>query len=86
MGVPHRAECHNLCSCVSVAQVMRREGDRSLNIALWVVQVLLALLFLFAGGIKLVMPIDEILKQMPLALPGGSCGSSESSSCSAGSA
>lgn len=41
-----------------------------MNIALWVVQALLALLFLFAGGMKLVMPIEEMLKQMPLTLPG----------------
>ncbi len=34
--------------------------------ALWTVQVLLALLFLFAGGVKLVMPIAELTKQMPL--------------------
>ena len=37
---------------------------------LWVVQVLLALLFLFAGGTKLVMPIEEMTKQMPVAIPG----------------
>ena len=41
-----------------------------MNIALWVVQGLLAALFLFAGGIKLVMPIEEMMKQMPLPLPG----------------
>ena len=41
-----------------------------MNIALWIVQALLALLFLFAGGIKLVMPIEEMVKQMPLPLPG----------------
>ena len=39
-----------------------------MNIALWIVQVLLALLFLFAGGVKLVLPIEEMTKQM--ALPG----------------
>ena len=39
------------------------------NIALWIVQVLLALLFLFAGGMKLVLPIEEMTKQMPLPLP-----------------
>jgi uncharacterized membrane protein YphA (DoxX/SURF4 family) len=39
-----------------------------MNIALWIIQVLLALLFLFAGGAKLVMPIEEMTKQ--IALPG----------------
>jgi uncharacterized membrane protein YphA (DoxX/SURF4 family) len=41
-----------------------------MNIALWIVQALLAALFLFAGGIKLVMPMEEMMKQMPLPLPG----------------
>ena len=44
------------------------EGD-VMNIALWIVQGLLAALFLFAGGVKLVMPIEEMMKQMPLPLP-----------------
>jgi hypothetical protein len=38
------------------------------NYALWVVQWLLALLFLWAGGVKLVLP-PEMLKG-PVALPG----------------
>ncbi|MGB9073931.1 MAG: DoxX family protein [Terriglobales bacterium] len=38
--------------------------------ALWIVQVLLALLFLFTGGMKLVVPIQELAKQMPIPLPG----------------
>ena len=37
-----------------------------MNIALWIVQALLAALFLFAGGMKLIMPIEEMTKQMPL--------------------
>jgi uncharacterized membrane protein len=41
-----------------------------MNIALWIVQALLAALFLFAGGIKLVMPMEEMMKQMPIPLPG----------------
>ncbi len=39
-----------------------------MNVALWIIQGLLALLFLFAGGMKLVLPIEEMTKQM--ALPG----------------
>jgi hypothetical protein len=38
--------------------------------ALWIVQVLLALIFGFAGGIKLVLPIDVLQAQMQLSLPG----------------
>lgn len=33
---------------------------------LWIVQGLLAVLFLFAGGMKLVLPIEEMTKQMPM--------------------
>jgi hypothetical protein len=40
-----------------------------MTVALWVLQVLLALLFLFAGGMKLVTPIGEMTKQMPVQLP-----------------
>ena len=39
-----------------------------MNYALWIVQVLLALLFLFAGGVKLVLPLDKL--KGPLELPG----------------
>ena len=31
-----------------------------MNIVLWIIQVLLALLFLFAGGTKLVLPMDVL--------------------------
>jgi hypothetical protein len=34
--------------------------------ALWIIQGLLTLLFLFAGGAKLVMPVAEMTKQMPM--------------------
>ena len=37
-----------------------------MNIVLWIIQVLLALLFLFGGGVKLILPIEEMTKQMPL--------------------
>ena len=43
-----------------------------MNYALWIVQGLLALLFLWAGGIKLVLPLEEMTKQMPVPLPGWS--------------
>ena len=36
---------------------------------LWIVQVLLALLFLWAGGMKFAMPLEELTKQMPLPGP-----------------
>ena len=34
--------------------------------ALWIAQGLLAIIFLFTGGMKLVLPIEELTKQMPL--------------------
>jgi len=36
---------------------------------LWILQVLLALLFVFAGVVKLVMPAEQLISQMPLPLP-----------------
>jgi hypothetical protein len=36
------------------------------NITLWIVQVVLAAVFLFAGGMKLVMPIEVLTAQLPL--------------------
>jgi uncharacterized membrane protein YphA (DoxX/SURF4 family) len=38
------------------------------NVLLWTVQILLAALFLFAGGMKLVLPIEAMAG--PVALPG----------------
>jgi uncharacterized membrane protein YphA (DoxX/SURF4 family) len=38
------------------------------NIALWIVQALLGLLFLFAGVMKLVLPLDQM--KGPVELPG----------------
>jgi hypothetical protein len=39
------------------------------NKLLWIVQGVLAALFLFAGGVKLVLPV-EAMQQGPVALPG----------------
>ena len=43
-------------------------GRSRMSVALWVVQGLLAALFLFAGGAKLVLPLDQMAG--PVALPG----------------
>src|SRR6266581_5429061 len=40
-------------------------GQKS-AVLLWIIQAVLAFVFLFAGGAKLVMPIEEMTKQMPL--------------------
>ena len=43
-------------------------SGRKLNVLLWVLQVLLAMLFMFAGVMKFVMPVEEMTRQ--IALPG----------------
>ena len=40
-----------------------------MNRALWIVQGLLAALFLFGGTVKLMIPIEEMTAQMPLPGP-----------------
>ena len=37
---------------------------------LWIVQGLLALIFMYAGGVKLVLPIEVMTEQMPRPVPG----------------
>lgn len=44
------------------------QNSRKANVLLWTVQALLAALFLFAGVMKLVMPIEAMAG--PVALPG----------------
>jgi DoxX-like family len=44
------------------------EIQMAINVLLWVVQGLLAALFLFAGGMKLVLPLEALAG--PIALPG----------------
>jgi hypothetical protein len=39
-----------------------------MNVALWIVQGLLAALFVFSGGMKLVLPVEKMTD--PVALPG----------------
>jgi uncharacterized membrane protein YphA (DoxX/SURF4 family) len=36
---------------------------------LWILQVLLALLFIFAGVVKLTLPGEEMISQMPFRVP-----------------
>jgi hypothetical protein len=50
------------------ANLNSRWTGRGANYLLWTVQTLLAALFLFAGGMKLVLPIEAMTKQ--ILLPG----------------
>jgi uncharacterized membrane protein YphA (DoxX/SURF4 family) len=51
------------------ARVTNMEVADEMNVVLWIVQILLALVFLGAGGAKLVTPVPELAAQMPLPLP-----------------
>lgn len=55
-----------------VSESGKSSQHRSLKMtfALWTVQGLLALLFLFAGSMKLILPIAMMTAQMPIPLPG----------------
>lgn len=46
-----------------------RAKAKRINVTIWTVQVILACLFLFAGGMKLVLPIAAMTRQMPLPGP-----------------
>ncbi len=48
---------------------LANQQSKAMKITLWTVQILLALVFLFAGTIKLITPTDVLLKQMNLPLP-----------------
>lgn len=43
----------------------KRQG-RAVTATLWTIQILLALIFLFAGSMKLILPIEMMTAQMPL--------------------
>lgn len=42
-------------------------SGRKLNVLLWVLQILLAMLFTFSGVMKFIMPVEEMTKQIPLS-------------------
>ena len=55
-------------SSVATAEAQSRPAGSKLNVFLWIAQALLALLFLFAGIVKLIMPLAAMAKQT--GLPG----------------
>jgi hypothetical protein len=40
-----------------------------MNIVLWIIQILLALLFMFAGSMKFIMSAEQMTEGAPVALP-----------------
>jgi uncharacterized membrane protein YphA (DoxX/SURF4 family) len=71
MNISNQKENHMEVAETRVGQVAPVSKRR--NYTLWIIQVLLALVFLFAGGMKLILPI-EVLTSMgspnQIALPG----------------
>jgi len=53
---------------VATSEDNHTSAGRKLNVVLWIIQGLLAVLFLVAGGVKLILPIATMTKQ--IALPG----------------
>ncbi|HEY0739861.1 MAG TPA: DoxX family protein [Chryseosolibacter sp.] len=47
--------------------IKRTTSQKVWNIALWVGQILLAFMFLYAGSLKTFTPIDDLAKIMPFA-------------------
>jgi len=45
--------------------VATNQSGRKLNVLLWVLQVLLAMLFMFSGMMKFIIPVAEMAKQIP---------------------
>jgi len=61
---------HNLGNCGAIAGGEEPRRGPIMTAALWIVQGLLAALFLWAGGIKLVLPLEQLTGPMPIPLPG----------------
>jgi len=53
----------------AVEHGQERRGGGKQNVFLWILQVLLALLFLWAGFVKLSMPAAELARVSPLPVP-----------------
>ncbi len=54
----------------SQSVVLSKRRSLLMNLTLWIVQGLLSLLFLFSGGMKLILPLAILTPMMPLLFPG----------------
>ncbi|MEA2762825.1 MAG: hypothetical protein QOD47_2109 [Gemmatimonadaceae bacterium] len=52
-------------SYIGKASGRATKSSRKITVTLWTLQALLALLFLFAGAMKFIMPIEVMTKQIP---------------------
>ena len=50
---------------IATNSVATKRPGRGLNVLLWTLQALLALLFMFSGVMKFIMPVAEMTKQIP---------------------
>jgi uncharacterized membrane protein YphA (DoxX/SURF4 family) len=64
--VPELADFPAARGEIAMKPVATNRPGRKLNVLLWVVQALLALLFMFAGVMKFVMTVEEMTKQIPM--------------------
>ena len=51
----------------ATSETLKRPVGKAMNVVLWIVQGLLACVFLFAGGVKFTIPIAELTKGTALA-------------------
>ena len=59
----------NVLSNQQASANLSSSRERLRSVTLWIIQGTLALLFLFTGGFKLLVPTDVLLAQMALPLP-----------------
>lgn len=64
-----RTETEGMHQAGMAGETLPRRSSRTLNVILWIVQVLLALLFAYAGWVKLSMPLEALAKAAPLPAP-----------------
>src|SRR5204863_6645573 len=70
--IPCQHFCRKIAAIIPVRSLPAK-GRRKMTYFLWTVQALLALVFLFAGGVKLVIPPDVLMSMGPpnqVQLPG----------------
>lgn len=60
----------NMQSASIARRYESKRRERAMNTVLWIIQGLLALVFLFTGSIKLILPVSVMAAQMPVPLPG----------------
>jgi uncharacterized membrane protein YphA (DoxX/SURF4 family) len=55
--------------CIIFTQQINDRKLKIMNIVLWIIQILLAMLFLFAGSMKFIMSAEQMNEGAPMPLP-----------------